>query len=231
VTADLDTRAVELYAPMGEVLPFRRRGGDGAVEDDRDAGRSLSEPAVVDGFASSRARFESLVRFLDGTDAAGLDHAGLEDRLDRDGRELLRGLLDDHLALRAVREQRLESVVDDDEVTRGRVEREHRRVLGTVFGKVTVSRMAYRAPGRGNLHPADAALNLPVERTPTGCGSWRRWKQRAGASRTPSMGSSGRAGSSSGNARSRSSLRSRRSTSRTPTRSADQPGLRLGICW
>jgi hypothetical protein len=164
VTADLDTRAVELYAPMGEVLPFRRRGGDGAVEEDRDAGRSLSEPAVVDGFASSRAQFESLVRFLDGTDAAGLDHAGLEERLDRDGRELLRGLLDDHLALRAVREQRLESVVGDDEVTRGRVEREHRRVLGTVFGKVMVSRMAYRAPGRGNLHPADAALNLPVER-------------------------------------------------------------------
>ena len=58
----------------------------------------------------------------------------------------------------------LESVVGDDEVTRGRVERDHRRVLGTVFGKVTVSRMAYRAPGRGNLHPADAALNLPVER-------------------------------------------------------------------
>jgi hypothetical protein len=164
VTADLDTRAVELYAPMGEVLPFRRRGGDGAVQEDRDASRSLSEPAVVDGFASSREQFESLVRFLDATDAAGLDHAGLEERLDRDGRELLRRLLDDHLALRAVREQRLESVVGDDEVTRGRVEREHRRVLGTVFGKVTVSRMAYRAPRRGNLHPADAALNLPVER-------------------------------------------------------------------
>jgi hypothetical protein len=164
VTAGLDTRAVELYAPMGEVLPFRRRGGDGAVEGDSDASRSLSGPAVVDGFASSREQFESLVRFLDGTDAAGLDHAGLEERLDRDGRELLRRLLDDHLALRAVREQRLESVVGDDEVTRGRVEREHRRVLGTVFGKVTVSRMAYRTPGHGNLHPADAALNLPVER-------------------------------------------------------------------
>jgi len=164
VTADLDTRAVELYAPMGEVLPFRRRGGDGAVEGDGDASRSLSEAAVVDGFASSRAQFESLVRFLDGTDAAGLDHAGLEERLDRDGRELLRRLLDDHLALRAVREQRLESVVGDDEVTRGRVEHDHRRVLGTVFGKVTVSRMAYRTPGRGNLHPADAGLNLPVER-------------------------------------------------------------------
>ena len=164
MTADLDTRAVGLYAPMGEVLPFRCRGGDGAVGEDRDASRALSEPAVVDGFGSSRAQFESLVGFLDGTDAAGLDHAGLEGRLDRDGRELLRRLLDDHLALRAVREQRLDSAVGDDEVTRGRVEHDHRRVLGTVFGKVTVSRMAYRAPGRGNLHPADAALNLPVER-------------------------------------------------------------------
>ena len=164
MTADLDTRAGELYAPMGKVLPFRRRGGDGAVATDRDASRSLSEPAAAVGFASSREQFESLVSFMDGTDAAGLDHAGLEERLDRDGRELLRRLLDDHLALRAVREQRLAQVVGDDEVTRGRVESGHRRVLGTVFGKVTVSRMAYRALGRGNLHPADAALNLPVER-------------------------------------------------------------------
>ena len=164
MTADLDTRARELYAPMGEVLPFRRRGSDGAVREGRDASCSVSESAVVDGFASSREQFESLVSFMDGTDAAGLDHAGLEERLDRDGRELLRRLLDDHLALRAVREQRLELVVGDDEVARGRVEHDHRRVLGTVFGEVTVTRMAYRAPGHGNLHPADAALNLPVER-------------------------------------------------------------------
>ena len=54
------------------------------------------------------------VSFLDGTDAAGLSHAELEERLDRDGRELLRRLLDDHLALRAVREQRLEQVVGDE---------------------------------------------------------------------------------------------------------------------
>ena len=163
MTADLDTRAGELYAPMGKVLPFRRRGGDGALGEDRAAGRERSQPAA-DGFASSREQFESLVSFMDGTDAAGMDHAGLEERIDRDGRELLRRLLDDHLALRAVREQRLAQVVGDDEVARGRVEPDHRRVLGTVFGKVTVSRMAYRAPGHGNLHPADAALNLPVER-------------------------------------------------------------------
>ena len=230
MTADLDTRAGELYAPMGKVLPFRRRGDDGALGEDRDAGRECSELAV-DGFASSREQFESLVSFMDGTDAAGLDHAGLEERLDRDGRELLRRLLDDHLALRAVREQRLESVVGEDGVTRGRVEADHRRVLGTVFGKVTVSRMAYRAPGRGNLHPADAALNLPVERHSMGCGSWPRQKQRAGASRTPSAGSSGHAGSSLADARSRSSPRSPRSTSRTSTKPASQSGPSVGICW
>ena len=76
----------------------------------------------------------------------------------------MRRLLDDHLALRAVREPRLEQVVGDEGVARGRVEPGHARILETVFGAVTVERLAYRAPGLGNLHPADAALNLPVER-------------------------------------------------------------------
>jgi hypothetical protein len=34
----------------------------------------------------------------------------------------------------------------------------------TKFGQVTVSRIAYRSPGRPNVHPADAALNLPEEK-------------------------------------------------------------------
>jgi hypothetical protein len=147
VTADLDTRYGELYASGDELLPAGRAGGDRAAA-----------------FASSQEQFQSLVSFLDGTDAAGLSHAELEERLQVDGRELLRRLLDDHLALRALRERRLERVVGDEEVVRGRVESGHARALETVFGTVSVERLAYRAPGVGNLHPADAALNLPVER-------------------------------------------------------------------
>ena len=124
----------------------------------------LGGSTVPAGFASSREQFESVVSFLDGADAAGLSHAELEERLDRDGRELFRRLLDDHLALRAVREQRLEQVVGDEGVARVRVESGHARALETVFGTVSVGRLAYRAPGVANLHPADAALNLPVER-------------------------------------------------------------------
>src|SRR6266705_1257594 len=42
--------------------------------------------------------------------------------------------------------------------------RELARPLGTVFGQVTVTRMAYRAPGAPNVHPADGQLNLPEEK-------------------------------------------------------------------
>jgi hypothetical protein len=169
VTADLDTRCCELYASGGEVLRAGQGDGDCATELAGVSGRSrgdsaVSDAAALDGFGSSREQFASLVSFLDGADAAGLSHGELEERLDRDGRELLRRLLDDHLAIRAVREQRLEQVVGDEGVLRGRVEAGHTRALETVFGTVSVERLAYRAPGVGNLHPADAALNLPVER-------------------------------------------------------------------
>ncbi len=147
MTADLDTRCGELYASGDELLPAGRAGSDRA-------------PA----FACSREQFESLVSFLDATDAAGLSHAELEQRLEVDGRELLRRLVDDHLALRAAREQRLERVTGNEGVVRTRLESGHVRALETVFGTVRVERLAYRAPGVGNLHPADAALNLAVER-------------------------------------------------------------------
>src|ERR1039458_7582170 len=63
-----------------------------------------------------------------------------------------------------IREQRLEQVTGDEGVARGRVESGHARALESVFGTVSVEPLAYRAPGLGNLHPADAVLNLPVER-------------------------------------------------------------------
>jgi hypothetical protein len=152
VTADLDTRCEGRYAPGDELLPVEQAGSDRAAEAGAASGGSRGDSAGADRFAASREQFESLVSFLDRSDAAGLSHAELEERLDRDGRELLRSLLDDHLALRAVREQRLEQVVGDEGAARTRVESGHERALETVFGTVTVKRLAYRAPswsGRG----------------------------------------------------------------------------------
>ena len=127
----------------------------------------MSPPVRPDGeegsFTASRERFESVLGFLRGTEAATLSHAELETRLDTDGRALLRQLFSDHLELRALRERRVQ-VLDADGSVRARVEHGHTRVLATVFGEVGVARLAYRRPGQPNLYPADAGLNLPEQR-------------------------------------------------------------------
>jgi len=116
-----------------------------------------------DAFDGSRGCFEDIAGWLAGSDAASLDHGPLEDDLDRRGRELLRRLLQDHLELRTAREERVE-VTARNGVIHGSVEAGHTRALTTVFGTVAVQRLAYRHRGAENLHPADAALNLPAER-------------------------------------------------------------------
>jgi hypothetical protein len=114
-------------------------------------------------FAGSRDRFERIVGWLEGADAGQLAHGELEERLDVEGRELLRQMFQDHLDLRAQREPRVEAVVGGDGVARRCVEAGHGRGLLTMFGKVEVTRLAYRRRGHANLHPADAGLNLPFE--------------------------------------------------------------------
>ncbi|MDQ3575173.1 MAG: ISKra4 family transposase [Actinomycetota bacterium] len=123
----------------------------------------MATASEVEVFGRSRELFEEVVRWLDGAEAAELTHAELESGLDERGREVLRRMLQDHLELRAQREERVE-VVDADGVTHGAVEAGHARVLTTIFGEVNVCRLAYRHRGHPNLHPADAALNLPTER-------------------------------------------------------------------
>jgi len=118
---------------------------------------------TLSAFAASRDRFERIVGWLEGPQAGRLAHGELEERLDVEGRELLRQMLQDHLDVRAQREPRLEAVVGADGMARGSVEAGHGRGLLTMFGKVEVARLAYRRRGHANLHPADAVLNLPVE--------------------------------------------------------------------
>jgi hypothetical protein len=114
-------------------------------------------------FSASREAFEEIVGWLDGVEAAGLDHGALEVELSVRGREVLRRLLQDHLSLRSNNEERID-VVDSDGTTHGSVEADHSRALASIFGEVEVVRLAYRHRGHPNLHPADATLNLPVER-------------------------------------------------------------------
>jgi hypothetical protein len=123
-------------------------------------------PAAADPFARSRACFESLAADLAGGRAGEMTHDQLEELVEARGREIERQLLQDHLDLRAIREQEaLPAGRDQRQVEgRGRVERGHERGLATVVGAVTVRRVAWRAPGQRNLYPADAVLSLPAGR-------------------------------------------------------------------
>jgi hypothetical protein len=112
-------------------------------------------------FARSREAFAQAERWLAGPEAAGLDHAALERGLAARGREIQRRLLQDHLDARAAAELRRARVTGPDGICRTWAEAGHTRPLSSVFGPVTVTRIAYRAPGARNAHPADEQLNLP----------------------------------------------------------------------
>jgi len=113
-------------------------------------------------FARSREAFAKAEGWLAGAEAAGLDHAALEEQLAARGREIQRLLLQDHLDARAAAEPRRAQVTGPDGICRRRAEPGHARPLASVFGPVRVTRIAYRAPGAPSVHPADAELNLPA---------------------------------------------------------------------
>lgn len=117
-----------------------------------------------DAFAVSRERFRELEEWAASEEAAGLQHADLEEQLEARGRDVLRQLYQDRLDASAAAEVRRHDVTGEDGVARTRAERGRSRPLMTVFGQVRVSRIAYRSPGRASVCPADAALNLPEEK-------------------------------------------------------------------
>jgi hypothetical protein len=110
-------------------------------------------------FARSESVFGELTKRLAGREALAMTHGDLERLLDKDGRELIRQLLQDHLDLRGPGEAR------DDVVGAREVRRPHARLrerkLATIFGKVTVTRMGYSAHDAETLFLKDTELNLP----------------------------------------------------------------------
>lgn len=118
-------------------------------------------PGRTDDYAASRALFEQITTQMSDPRAVGSTAQDIEEYLDARGNDLKRQLLRDKLDAQAAREVRLPRVVGTDDVSRGRAEHGRCRLLGTLFGRVEVNRIAYRSPGVANLYPADAALALP----------------------------------------------------------------------
>ena len=111
----------------------------------------------------AREHLDSIVGWLDGTEAMGTGHGDLQERLQVHSREQYRLLLQGHLDERARRELRRAEVIGGDGVPRPRVENGHESGLTSVFGSVTVTRKVYRAtPGATALTPDPADVAAPV---------------------------------------------------------------------
>lgn len=112
-------------------------------------------------FTSATDCYWGLVNRLSSSETAGMSHSDLERFLEKEGRELLRQLLQGHLDLRA--EAKPEGpVVGADGVERTH-HRDGERPLETLVGRVTVARDGHGARGEKTLFPLDAELNLPGE--------------------------------------------------------------------
>jgi len=113
-------------------------------------------------FAKARMHARGVEATLGSESMSKKTHTDLEAFCDEQGREWARLLFEEHLALRADAEQRVE-VTGSDGVERTRA-RDSQRTLMTLVGPVQVPRKAYQALGSKDLHPMDATLNLPPER-------------------------------------------------------------------
>ena len=112
-------------------------------------------------FRSAMAKAREMTDYLESNAALAVEHSELERFAEREGRELLRRMLEGHYALRALAERPVR-VVGSDSVERT-LRRPSTRGLLTIVGRVEVPRLAYQARGNSGLHPMDAALNLPSE--------------------------------------------------------------------
>jgi hypothetical protein len=112
-------------------------------------------------FRRSQQTFEILTAKLGTDEVLELDHAQVEKLLDREGRELLRQLFQDHVDFRGGGEATTK-VEGEDGVARTH-QRERSRPLRSLFGPITITRLCYGARGHDSRCPLDPQLNLPKE--------------------------------------------------------------------
>ena len=112
-------------------------------------------------FHSAYEKFMEITSHLSAQMSEDTTHSEVEAYLERDGRELLRRLLQDHLDNPAP--ARLEDAVcGSDGVVRSHKREQMETGYYSVFGAVRVARTGYSQRGVSSLFPRDAQLNLPA---------------------------------------------------------------------
>lgn len=125
---------------------------------------ALARPALptATAYLAATEKFNQICADLQSGATQTMTHSELEKQLEREGRELLRRLLQAHFDERG---PGLSAVpVVDAEGQLHASARPHTRHLESLFGTVAVTRTGYGGTGQTSLHPLDAALALAPER-------------------------------------------------------------------
>ena len=114
------------------------------------------------GYAWAYEQYEAIVKQLQSEENQDLTHDKVEKLVEREGREMLRRMLQAHFDERSQRNTT--EVVTDAAGVGHTHKRMQRRTLETVFGEVEITRQGHGGIGLASLHPLDGELNLPTER-------------------------------------------------------------------
>jgi len=112
-------------------------------------------------FSEARREFDGLMTALVSVECLKMTHSELEALIETQGREVLRKLLEEHLAQRGGG-QATEPVVGEDQVLRTHQRRRPVNLVSTL-GEVTVERVGYGQRDVDSRFVLDAELNLPPD--------------------------------------------------------------------
>lgn len=122
--------------------------------------KDYTNKAKTKTFMAAQEQFDRMKEQLTSKEAEELEHSDVEEILDREGKELLRRLMQAYFDLRSIKEVRVDSVTGADGVVREKARHDKSRNPETIFGRVKLERWGYGAPECNSLFPLDGSLNL-----------------------------------------------------------------------
>lgn len=124
---------------------------------------AMEAAKCTDYFTDAERKFDQLTATLKARQTAAMDFSELEKMIEKDGRELLRLLLEAHIRSRGLGD--IGSAVEGIDG----LWRTHRRIgerqIKSIFGTIEFERLSYGGRGEESLFPKDAHLNLPANQS------------------------------------------------------------------
>lgn len=109
-------------------------------------------------FFATMEKFDEIINKLQSSDAEKMAMGALEEMIEQEGRELMRLMLEEHIAERGTGKIG-RAIEGSDGFERRRICERSIRV-NTIFGKITLEKAVYGAIGHNGLAPKEAMLNL-----------------------------------------------------------------------